>query len=63
MRWDYLCFVNSYEKNVAVLWDSGQLLGSHFGAVAHSCCSGQSRIEQKSSDIPKIIPQFLQLWR
>lgn len=46
------------KKKAAVLWDTGQLLGSHFGAVGHSGYSGQSRIEEKNSDIPKIVPQL-----
>lgn len=46
------------KKKAPVLWDTGQLLGSHFGAVGHSGCSGQSRIEQKNSHIPKIVPQL-----
>lgn len=63
MRWDCLCLsIVMKKKKAAILWDSGQLSGSHFGAAAHSRYSGRSRrIEQKSSDIPKILPSFLQL--
>lgn len=60
MRRDCLSLANSYEKKekAAILRDTGQLSSSCFGAVAHSCCSGQSRIEWKSSDIPQNVPRL-----